>query len=64
MRHADASVSRRQLPTLKCFTAGQWSHSALMARSVNLRQKDTSTSSSDGQALHSSAKARSPIVNI
>ena len=27
MRHAAASVSRRQLPTLKCFTAGQLSHS-------------------------------------
>ena len=62
MRHADASVSRRQLPTLKCLTAGQLSYSALMARSVNLKQNDTSTSSSDGQALHSSAKARSPIV--
>ena len=62
MRHADASVKRRQLPTLKCFTAGQLSHSAFMARSVNRRQNDTSTSSNDGQALHSSAKALSPIV--
>ena len=61
MRHAEASVKRRQLPTLRCFTAGQLSQRALIALSVNLKQNDTSTSSSDGQALHSSAKALSPM---